>query len=150
MSLRIAFGAALQFLRVRRQVSQADIAKSREQSFVSKLEAGASGVTLDAIQDLADALQLDPMAFLTVVYAADRSHSPREVLNQLQVALESSGLLDTVIPQQPTKMPHPVAAGAAVLKKKIEALMEEGVSQADVARKLGISRQTVSRHIRNK
>ncbi|KHK66439.1 helix-turn-helix domain-containing protein [Pseudomonas frederiksbergensis] len=148
MSVRVAFAAALKFLRGHLAVSQRDIARSLEQSYVSKLEAGSRAVTLEVAEDLAHAMNLDPLAFLTLVYASDRGKSPRQLLIDLKQALESQGLLDADVPTQPGAVPHPVDVSAAATKTKILELMAEGLNQAEVARRLGISRQAVSRHVR--
>jgi transcriptional regulator with XRE-family HTH domain len=148
MSVRVAFAAALQFLRGHLSVSQRDIAQTREQSYVSKLEAGSRAVTLEVAQDLAQAMKIDPLALLTLVYASDRGKSPRQVLVELNLALENAGLLDVNIPSQPGTVPHPVDVSAAATKTKIHELIAQGLNQAEVARRLGISRQSVSRHLR--
>lgn len=148
MPVRVAFAAALQFLRGHLSVSQRDVAQTREQSYISKLEAGSRSVTLEAAQDLADAMNIDPLAFLTLVYASDRGKSPRQLLIELEQVLESQGLLDANVPAQPRTIPHPVDVNAAATNSKIKELMAQGLNQAEVARRLGISRQSVSRHVR--
>lgn len=150
MSLRTAFAAALQFLRAHRQLSQQGIANQTDQSHISRLEAGARSVSLEVSQELAEALRLDPMSLLTIVYAAERGQSPREILSRIQDDLESSDLLDASIPSKPVQAVHPVVAEALELKSKIIGLMAEGLTQAEVARRLGVSRSTVSKHLQKK
>lgn len=148
MSLRTAFAVALKFLRVRRQLSQLDLAKHRDQSYISRLESGANAVTLEVSNELAQELKLDPMSLLAVTYAAERGQSPREVIAGLQADLEAAGLLDASFPLQPDAIPHPVVAEAQALNEQILAHMVQGLSQAETARRLGVSRETVSRHLR--
>jgi len=148
MSLRTAFAAALQFLRAHRKLSQQDIAKLTDQSHISRLEAGTRSATLEVSQELAEALQLDPLSFLTIVYAAQRGQSPRAILSSIQADLESSGLLDATIPTTPAPVVHPVVADAAELKFKIIKMMDEGLTQAEVARRLKIAKSTVTRHLK--
>jgi transcriptional regulator with XRE-family HTH domain len=150
MSIRTAFASALQFLRAHRKVSQKDIAKQIDQSYVSRLEAGEHSVTLEISQELAEALRLDPLSLLTFAYAVERGLSPREVLSCIQDDLESSNLLDTKIPPTPVQAVHPVVAEAAELKRKIIELMDEGYSQAEVARRLEVSRSTVTKHLKDR
>lgn len=148
MSIRTAFASALQFLRAHRKLSQKDIAIQTDQSYISRLEAGENSVTLEISQELAEALRLDPMSLLTIVYAVERGQSPREILSRIQDDLESSNLLDAKIPSSPAQTVHPVVAEAAELKRKIIELMDEGHSQAEVARRLDISKSTVTKHLK--
>lgn len=147
MRLRTAFAVALKFLRMQRQLSQLDLAKHRDQSYVSRLEAASSGVTLEAGKELADALGIDPMALLAVTYAAERGQSPRAIVATLQAELEAAGLMDTTFPADPDAVPHPVVAQSLALNERIQALKEQGLTQVETARQLGISRETVRRHL---
>jgi len=149
MSIRTAFASALQFLRVHRKLSQKDIAIQTDQSYISRLEAGENSVSLEISQELAEALRLDPMSLLTIVYAVERGLSPREILSRIHDDLESSNLLDARIPSSPAKKIHPVVAEAAELKRKIIELIDEGCSQAEVARRLEVSRSTVTKHLKD-
>ncbi|MBK5552147.1 helix-turn-helix domain-containing protein [Pseudomonas sp. TH03] len=148
MSIRSAFASALQFLRAHRKLSQKDIATQTDQSHISRLEAGERSVSLEVSQELAEALGLDPMTLLTIVYAAELGQSPREILRRIYDDLESSNLLDAKIPSSPTQTVHPVVAEASELKRKIIELMDEGHSQAEVARRLEVSKSTVTRHLK--
>jgi DNA-binding NarL/FixJ family response regulator len=89
------------------------------------------------------------MSLLTIVYAVERGLSPREILSRIHDDLESSNLLDARIPSSPAKTIHPVVAEAAELKRKIIALIDEGCSQAEVARRLEVSRSTVTKHLKD-
>nr|WP_314576523.1 helix-turn-helix domain-containing protein [uncultured Pseudomonas sp.] len=150
MSLRTAFASALQYLRIRKGMSQRDIARTIDQSHVSRLEAGATSVSLEASDELAQALQADPMSLLTLIYASQRGESPLTVLRRTQDDLKSLGLLDDVVPAEPSKLESPRAVKAAELALQISALLEDGKSQAEVAKLLGIARSTVTRHVQIK
>lgn len=148
MALRTAFAAALRFLRARRDLSQGDLALHRDQSHVSRLEAGQRGVTLQVSDDLAKALGVDPMTLLAIAYAAEHQTSPREILSRLEADLSKLNLLDDCIPLDATAQAHPVAAVAGTLRSQIEELKAQGLTQAEIARRLGVSEATVSRHLR--
>lgn len=150
MSLRAAYASALQFLRAHKNLSQQNIAKQIDQSHISRLEAGGRSVTLEASQQLAEALELDPLSLLTIVYAAGRGLSPRQILARVHDDLDASNLLDVSISSEQGKSVHPIMTQAAKLKNRIMALMNEGLSQAEVARRLGVSRTTVSKYVREK
>ncbi|MDR8365043.1 helix-turn-helix domain-containing protein [Pseudomonas sp. JL3] len=150
MSLRTAYAATLQFLRAHKKLSQQKIAKQINQSQISRLEAAERSVSLEVSEQLAESFQLDPLSLLTVVYAAHRGQSPREILRRLHDDLDSSNLLDVSVSNELDKTAHPVTAKATKLKSDIFELMDEGHSQAEVARRLGVSRQTVSKHVRER
>lgn len=147
MSLRPAFAAALRFLRARRDLLQGDLALHRDQSHVSRLEAGQRGVTLQISDDLAKALGVQPMTLLALAYAAEHGTSPRTILARLEADLKELNVLDNVIPLEPASRAHPVVVEAEILRKRIQALKAQGLSQAEIARQLGVSGATVSRHL---
>nr|WP_175586355.1 helix-turn-helix domain-containing protein [Pseudomonas sp. CM27] len=138
----------MQLLRTRRESSQQDLAEAVDPSYISRLEAGARSVTLDVSQELAKALGVDPLTLLTLAYAAERGQTPQQVLDHLAKDLESTGLLCSEIPALPSKKPHPNVAASLELREQIKELVDQGYSKAEVARKLGISRQTVSNRLK--
>jgi transcriptional regulator with XRE-family HTH domain len=148
MSLRTAFAAALHLLRTRRESSQQDLAVAVDPSYISRLESGARSVTLDVSQDIAKALGVDPLTLLTLAYAAERGQTPQQVLDHLAKDLESTGFLGSEIPALPSKKPHPIVAASLELREQIKELVDQGYSQAEVARRLGVSRQTVSNRLK--
>ncbi|KWS45783.1 helix-turn-helix domain-containing protein [Pseudomonas syringae] len=149
MSIRNAYAAALQYLRTRNGSSQQSLAKGVDQSYISRLERADNSVTLEASESVADALNVDPLVLLTLAYAAKLGQSPGDVADQLRKQLNEDNLLSVVIPPRPSKTQHPIAAEAAQTRRKITELMEQKLSQSEIARRLGISRQSVSRHIKN-
>ncbi|KRP60171.1 MULTISPECIES: helix-turn-helix domain-containing protein [Pseudomonas] len=148
MSLRTAYAAALQLLRTRGEISQRELADAVDPSYVSRLEAGTRSVTLDVSHELAKALGVDPLTLLALAYAAERGQTPRQVVDQLVRDLESTGLLGSEIPPLPSKRTHPVVAASLELRAQIRELIDQGFSQAEVARRLGVSRQTVSNRLK--
>lgn len=150
MSLRIAYASALRFLRKRNEVSQHDLAPAANPSYVSRLEAGARSVTLDVSQELAKALNVDPLTLLVLAYAAERDQTPQEVMNHLLGDLRAQDLLTSKIPSGIAKIPHPEVVAGMDLHAQIIGLMDQGLTQAEVARLLGIARQTVSNHLKRK
>lgn len=148
MPLRTAYAAALQLLRTRGEISQRELADAVDPSYVSRLEAGTRSVTLDVSHELAKALGVDPLTLLALAYAAERGQTPRQVVDQLVRDLESTGLLGSEIPPLPSKRTHPVVAASLELRAQIRELIDQGFSQAEVARRLGVSRQTVSNRLK--
>ena len=148
MSLRIAYAAALRFLRKRSNVSQQQLAQAANPSYISRLESGTRSVTLDVSQEVAKALGVDPLTLLVLMHASERNQTPQEVLDHLQNDLNANGLLSDMIPSLSKKVEHPVVAAAGKLREQIKKLIAEGLSQAEIARQLGVSRQTVSNHVK--
>ena len=150
MSLRIAYAAALRFLRKRGELSQQHLAPAVNPSYVSRLESGTRSVTLDVSQELAKALNVDPLTLLALAYAAERDQTPQEVVHHLLGDLSDQDLLTSKIPAEITKDPHPEVVAGLELHAQIVELMDQGLTQAEVARRLGIARQTVSNHLKRK
>lgn len=150
MSLRIAYASALRFLRKRSEVSQQQLAPAANPSYVSRLEAGARSVTLDVSQELANALNVDPLTLLVLAYAAERDQTPEEVMKHLLGDLRAQDLLTSRIPSGITKDPHPEVVAGMELHAQIIELMDQGLTQSEVARRLGIARQTVSNHLKQR
>lgn len=148
MSLRISYASALRFLRMHRESSQQSLGNAADRSYISRLEAGTRSVTIDVSQNIAEALEVDPLTLLVLAYAAERGLTPQQVLDIVASDLNENGFLASEIPSQPQNSPHPVTAAADALRSQIKDLMHQGLSQAEVARRLGVSRQTISAHVK--
>jgi transcriptional regulator with XRE-family HTH domain len=144
MPLRQAFAHALRFARGRLGLSQLDIAKGIDASYVSRLESGKSSVTVDASERLAHVLGLHPATLLALTYAASENTTPRQLLRQIEDDLLSHGFIDEKI--APSEILHPVTAKGAQTTRAVLEMKRQGHSQAEVARVLGISTSTVGRH----
>ncbi|ESW36675.1 helix-turn-helix domain-containing protein [Pseudomonas taiwanensis] len=148
MNLREAYAAVLQMLRDRQALTQYDVANGVTQSQVSRLESRQSNPTLETSRDLANALNLHPLAFLALVHAADEQKTARELLDQVFAELNRLKMLDAPLPQAPTKKPHPRTRSAEEGLRKVQALKAQGKSQVEVIELLGMPRSTVSRYWR--
>jgi transcriptional regulator with XRE-family HTH domain len=148
MSLRIAYGSTLKFLRARQDASQEDLGHAIDRSYISRLERGERSVTLDVSHSLAEALYVDPLTLLVLTYAAERGQTPQQVVDHLLSDLAANGLNGSRIPSLPPEAPHPVTVAAEQLRARIKELIDQGLSQAEVARRLGVARQTVSNHLK--
>lgn len=145
MSLRKAYAATLQWLRVRRGLSQADLQGQADQAHVSRLEASKTSVSLDLSADIAEALGVTPLSFLTLVAAAHEGKTARSALNETLTELLLLGVLDEVLPDEPQKLIPPQSAAAAEKLRAVQELKKAGLSQVEASRQLGLPRSTVGR-----
>ena len=145
MSLRKAYAATLQWLRVRQGWSQADLQQQTDQAHISRLEASTTSATVDLSADLAKALGLMPLSFLTLVAAADEGKTARSVLNDTMKELMQLGVLDEQLPAEPQKLTTPQRIAAAERLKAVRDLKAAGLSQAEVCRQLELPKSTVNR-----
>ena len=145
MSLRKAYAATLQWLRVRHGLSQADLQQQTDQAHISRLEASTTSATVDLSADLAKALGLMPLSFLTLVAAADEGKTARSVLNDTMKELMQLGVLDEQLPAEPQKLTTPQRIAAAERLKAVRDLKAAGLSQAEVCRQLDLPKSTVNR-----
>lgn len=146
MSLRKAYAAVLQLLRTRRGLSQHDIAGTVTQSHISQLEALKTSATLEVNQELASALNLNPISLLALVQSAHEQRSPREILQTALLELDGIALLDEQLPTKPQKIRSRQIDGAEKKWKAVQELKAKGHSQAEIMRMLEIPRSTVGRY----
>jgi len=145
MSLRKAYAATLQWLRVRRGLSQADLRHQTDQGHISRLEASTTSVSVDLSADIAKALGLMPLSFLALVAAADEGKTARSVLDDTMKELMQLGVLDEKLPAEPQKLTTPQRTAAAGRLKAVRELKAAGLSQAEVCRQLDLPKSTVGR-----
>lgn len=145
MSLRKAYAATLQWLRVRRGLSQSDLQNQADQSHISRLEASTASASVDLTANLAVALGVTPLSFFTLLAAANEGKTPRAALIETLAELEIQGILDEKLPAEPQKLPPPRQVAAAEKHKAIRELKEAGFNQVEVSKKLGVPTSTVGR-----
>ncbi|UTL90481.1 helix-turn-helix domain-containing protein [Pseudomonas fluorescens] len=68
MELKQAFGKAIRLLRKSRRLSQEDFGGQSSQTFLSQLEAGGKGPTLEMVHGLASVMNVHPLTILTQCY----------------------------------------------------------------------------------
>ncbi|OXR38662.1 transcriptional regulator [Pseudomonas jessenii] len=146
MSVRIAFAAALKLLRTKRGLTQVELSKNLTQSHVSQIENEKTSPSLEAIIELARVLGLSPVALMALVCAAQDEVSAGDVLKIAEKDLQDIALLQASIPLEIEETPHPRVTAAAKMRSEVQALKEQGLSQAEIARKLGMAKTTVQRH----
>lgn len=146
MSVRIAFATALKLLRTKRGLTQLELSKNIAQSHVSQIENGKTSPSLESIVELARVLELSPIALMALVCAAQDELTASDVLELAKKDLQSISLLKVTISLEAKAKPHPGVTAAAKSREEVQALKDQGYSQADIARKLGMAESTVRRH----
>lgn len=146
MAVRTAFAVTLKLLRAKRDLTQQELSKKVDQSHVSRIENEKTSPSLEAIIELADALEISPVALMAIVCGMQDRLSARDVLKIAEKDLKSLTLLKGLIPQKIEQPPHPRIIAAAQARETVQALKEQGFSRAEIARKLGMTKTTVQRH----
>ena len=78
------FPKALQSFRVARRLSQEDFSLVSSRTYVSSLERGIYSPTLAKVDQLAEVLDVHPLALLTLSYMSDAGHaSMKDLLAQV-------------------------------------------------------------------
>lgn len=145
MSLRKAYAATLQLLRVKRGLSQADLQDKADQGHISRLEASSVSASVDLSADLAQALGLRPLSFLTLVAAADEGKSARSALDDVLAELNQLGILDEALPREPQSLVPPQTTAVVEKLRQVRELKRAGLSQTEISEQLGMPRTTVRR-----
>lgn len=81
MELKQAFGRALRLMRKSRRLSQEDFGGHSSQTYLSQLESGGKGPTLEMVHALASAMGIHPLT----------------ILMQCYLLMEESATLDSII-----------------------------------------------------
>lgn len=146
MSVRTAFAATLKLLRAKRDLTQQALSQKVDQSHVSRIENEKTSPSLEAIIELADALEISPVALMAIVCGAQDDMSAGEILKNAERDLKSLKLLKGSIPMKMEPSPHPRVTAATQAREAVRVLKEQGLSRAEVAMKLGMAKTTVQRH----
>lgn len=149
MSLKPAFAAVLRSVRGAQHRTQENLADAASRTYLGKLENGASSITLDKLDELADALNLSPLTLLALTLSARDSEPPQD---RLERACEEVRLIEDSVGMQAI---HAQLVGGKLTKRRpnrpadlekltlVLACKAEGLTQAATARKLGLNTSTV-------
>ena len=102
--------------------------------------------SLGAIIELARVLELSLVAVMALVCAAQEKVSAGDVLRIAEKDLQDMALLQVSIPLEIGETPHPRVIAAAKMREEVQALIEQGLSQAEIAGALRMAKTTVQRH----
>ncbi|OOQ44577.1 transcriptional regulator [Pseudomonas fluorescens] len=89
MELKKAFGIALRRFRVSKGLTQEDFSIVSSRTFLSSLERGVKGVTLEKIDELASTIGVHPVTLIVACYLQkDTTSELNELFDQVRAELE--------------------------------------------------------------
>lgn len=151
MVMRESLAAVLRLVRSARGLSKEDLQGQVDPKHLYKLENAKTGVTLDMLNTISSALNVDPLALLVAASCFDRSLPPDDVLKRLGVEvrnLSDLGVVKGLSGQFADGKLVPNKAGKRLPPEKIEAVLrcrKQGMTQKEASEMLGISTSTVNR-----
>lgn len=83
MTLKASFATVPRALPAKRNISQREFADTTSRTYLSRLEAGKSSITLDKLQQLSDRLGPSPLTLLTLTISESTGESTTELVNKL-------------------------------------------------------------------
>ncbi|WP_338001300.1 helix-turn-helix domain-containing protein [Pseudomonas brassicae] len=147
--LKPALAAVVRTLRDSLDLSQEGLASAVSQTFLSRIENGHSSPTVDKFAELADALELSPVALMTLILST-RDNIPTSTvlanaakeLEVIEAKVSTSAIAAHLAGMEVLKRPASRPADLAKLRKVLEC-KKAGLSKAEAARRLGLTRSTV-------
>ena len=96
MTLKSSFANVLRAMRGMRNITQREFADTTSRTYLSKLEAGRSSITLDKLEQLSERLNLSSLAILTLTLSEHTGQSANELIAMLRdeiMDLEQDGCI---------------------------------------------------------
>ncbi|QOD00841.1 helix-turn-helix domain-containing protein [Pseudomonas putida] len=151
MLFKEALAGALRGARAHRGFDYDDLADATHRTYIGMLEQARANPTLEKLDEIASALQLDLLTIVSLVVATKHDESPSAALRRAALQIqefEGTGGWDLVRgqfadgelikrPQGKPKQPQNAQA--------IQLLKSQGLDKKAVAEKLGIARSTVQK-----
>ncbi|MBA1244941.1 helix-turn-helix transcriptional regulator [Pseudomonas japonica] len=150
MDLRDAFAGALRAFRLVRRARYADLSEATDRTKISALENAKTSITIERLEQVADSLDVDPIAMLAISIAQKRGEPAEAVIARALThinAFEAEGGMKTLAEQfddngnlirRTRGKPLNADNEAAVLSLKAT-----GMKQYQVAAQLGLALTTV-------
>ncbi|WLI30581.1 helix-turn-helix transcriptional regulator [Pseudomonas rhodesiae] len=147
--LKPALAAVVRAVRGNLGFTQENLAHAASRTYLSKIENAESSPTIDKFVELAEALGMSPLAFMALILSTrDKTPSSAllaeaaEELKELQKRVSDADIAAHLAGIDLVKRPAARPVNLLKLKKVLEC-KEIGLSKAETARRLGISRSTV-------
>ena len=152
MPLKTEIAATLRAIRQQRELSYDNLGDAAFRTTLSLLERGRSGVSIAKLTELAEALDFDPVAFLTLCVALQRGERFEDTLASAQKELQrfaEAGGIELLHQQMDGKNLARRSPGKPMRIQSlqaVQALKAQGKTQAEAVRELGLSHSTVQRY----
>lgn len=152
MPLKTEIAATLRAIRQQRELSYDNLGDAAFRTTLSLLERGKSGVSIAKLTELAEALDFDLVAFITLCVALQRGESFENTLSSAQVELQrfaAAGGVELLHQQMDGKNLAKRSPGQPLRIQNlqaVQALKAQGKTQAEATRELGLSHSTVQRY----
>lgn len=144
--LRQAIAAALTHVRQQQQVLLTDLEEGVTAAHLSRVERSERGVTVEKLDEIARQLGVHPLTLLALAYGADEVVRPTDLLKQVSKEVATLGGSIGPLAIRPENRTHSRVAAANERRVEVQRLKGQGLTKAEVARELGVSKQTVARH----
>ncbi|MCK1791762.1 transcriptional regulator [Pseudomonas violetae] len=152
MSLKKEVAGAIRAIRTTRGLDYGDLAEVSVKANIGKLEQGNSSITLEKLIELSEALQFDPVALLAICLAIHKEEPYALTLTRARDqldAFEAEGgvelLRRQLVGNELVKRPRG-KPGNTQGADSVKALKDAGLSQAEVAERLGLAKSTIHRY----
>lgn len=154
MSVRKSLAEILRVVRGKRGMTLLNIGEGTSPwSYISLLERAGSNVTVEKLEHVAAALEINPLTLLLLAQSAQRGVMPdvlvKELLSEIQeldVEVELQGIAAHMAEGTTPVREHPRAKEGKATTAAVSELKRQGKTQAEVSRELGLARSTVSKH----
>ncbi|OUM22659.1 hypothetical protein B8W72_29870 [Pseudomonas putida] len=144
--LRHAIAAALTHVRQQQRVVLTDLEEGVTAGHLSRIERSERGVTVEKLDEIARQLGVHPLTLLALAYGADEVVRPTDLLKQVSKEVATLGGSIAPLPIKPETRTHSRVVAANERRQEVQRLKGQGLTRAEVARELGVSKQTVGRH----
>ncbi|MEB3438065.1 helix-turn-helix transcriptional regulator [Pseudomonas sp. A2] len=147
--LKPALAAVVRTIREKLGFTQENLANAASRTYLSKIENAASSPTVEKFAELAEVLGLSPTALMALVVSTRDNLSTAAVLTKAHAELENLGakvsaedirlhLTGVEVAKRPASRPADIAK-----LQKVLACKDAGLTRAETARRLGLTRSTV-------
>ncbi|EOG8379199.1 helix-turn-helix domain-containing protein [Pseudomonas aeruginosa] len=144
--LRHAIAAALTHVRQQQRVVLTDLEEGVTAAHLSRIERSERGVTVEKLDEIARQLGVHPLTLLALAYGANEVVRPTDLLKQVSKEVATLGGSIAPLAIKPKTRTHSRVAAANERREEVQRLKSQGLTRAEVARELGVSKQTVGRH----
>ncbi|MDX1751390.1 MAG: helix-turn-helix transcriptional regulator [Methylophaga sp.] len=89
MDINTAFGKALKSFRLAKGYTQEDFAEVSSRTYISSLERGLKSPTIEKINEIANEMNICPVALMVLAYAYLKDENTMQVIDKAQAQLNS-------------------------------------------------------------